>query len=606
MKDVMYFIKYLYAHSGRNLYVALMGMVMISLLEGAGIIMLLPMLRLSGIVDFDAGVFTMFKDFWIFQDIQQTVLLPLILGIFILLVAGQNYLQKFFTIRNTKIQQNFTTWLRIELYSALLRASWDLYIQKRKSDLIHALTSDYGRVSVGVYVSLQFLASLVFMLIQLGLAFWLSSKLTLMILLCGVMLAFLSRKRIQQSKRLGGKSSDIAKSYLAGMTDQLNGMKEIKSNTLEQSRMVWVRRMSRLMNEEQLEFIQLKASSQFTYKVASAAFIAVFIWLFFNLFHAEPGQLLLIFLIFSRLWPRFTGIQANLEQIAMSVPSLKALLNLQRECEEVREIESLDHDPMNEQSRISILNQIEFREVHFKYQAQEGAYALQQINLQIPANRMTAIVGRSGAGKSTFIDLVMGLLQPSQGVVLLDDIPLTREKILQWRKSISYVPQEPFLFNASIRENLLMMEPDADEGRIWGALTSSSAADFVNKLPQGLDTVIGDRGIRLSGGERQRIVLARALLCRPSILILDEATSALDTENEKKIQEAIQRMKGKMTIIVVAHRLSTIRNADQIIVLDQGRIVQTGRYNQLATEKKGLFRSLLGHQVGEVELVLNE
>ncbi|WP_261381325.1 ATP-binding cassette domain-containing protein [Paenibacillus cremeus] len=141
-----------------------------------------------------------------------------------------------------------------------------------------------------------------------------------------------------------------------------------------------------------------------------------------------------------------------------------------------------------------------------------------------------------------------------------------------------------------------MVEPDADEAQIWEALENSSAAEFVKKLPQGLDTVIGDRGIRLSGGERQRLVLARALLRQPSVLVLDEATSSLDTENEKKIQEAIYRMKGSMTIIVVAHRLSTIRNADQIVVLDQGKIVQTGEYNQLAEERKGLFRSLLSHQ----------
>lgn len=129
------------------------------------------------------------------------------------------------------------------------------------------------------------------------------------------------------------------------------------------------------------------------------------------------------------------------------------------------------------------------------------------------------------------------------------------------------------------------------------ALDFSSAAEFVNKLPQGLDTIIGDRGIKLSGGERQRLVLARAFLRKPSILILDEATSALDTENEKKIQQAIERLKGKMTIIVIAHRLSTIRNADQVIVLEEGEVVQQGQFNQLAQDKKNIFSHLLGNQM---------
>ena len=142
-----------------------------------------------------------------------------------------------------------------------------------------------------------------------------------------------------------------------------------------------------------------------------------------------------------------------------------------------------------------------------------------------------------------------------------------------------------------------MIEPNASEEEIWDALSFAAAAEFVQTLPKGLDTLIGDRGVRLSGGERQRLVLARAILRKPSILVLDEATSALDAENEVKIQSAIERLKGTMTIVVIAHRLSTIRNADQVIVLGKGEIVQKGEFNQLAKERKGVFRSLLGAQM---------
>ena len=239
---------------------------------------------------------------------------------------------------------------------------------------------------------------------------------------------------------------------------------------------------------------------------------------------------------------------------------------------------------------------MECKNVSFRYDQNQSQYALENINIQIPANYMTAIVGPSGAGKSTLIDLLMGLNQPENGEVLIDGIPLTNKNLVALRRSLSYVPQDPFLFNATIRENLHMIEPTATEEQIWEALEFSSAAEFVKKLPQGLDTLIGDRGIRLSGGERQRIVLARAILRKPSILVLDEATSALDTENERKIQEAIEQLKGKMTIIVIAHRLSTIRNADQVIVLDKGRVVQNGEFDQLAMEYDGMFSNLLGKQ----------
>ena len=180
----------------------------------------------------------------------------------------------------------------------------------------------------------------------------------------------------------------------------------------------------------------------------------------------------------------------------------------------------------------------------------------------------------------------MGLNQPEKGKVLIDGMVLNKENLLSLRRSVSYVPQEPFLFNTSIRDNLLMIEPNATEEQIWEALEFAAAADFVKRLPNGLSTVIGDRGIKLSGGERQRLVLARAILRKPAILVLDEATSALDTENEAKIQAALDRLKGKMTIIVIAHRLSTIKNADQVIVLDNGEIIQNGKFNELAQDKK--------------------
>jgi ATP-binding cassette subfamily C protein len=312
------------------------------------------------------------------------------------------------------------------------------------------------------------------------------------------------------------------------------------------------------------------------------------------MFKAQGGQLVLIILIFSRLWPRVAGIQASMEQIAMRIPSYKAVINLQNECKlakEFRNEDAIDIEPLQ------IRKGIECQNVSFRYNKSLSTYALQDINLFIPANQMTAVVGRSGAGKSTLIDLLMGLNKQENGNLLLDGVPLSTNNLLSLRRAISYVPQDPFLFNESIRENLLIVEPNANEEQIWEVLEFSSAAEFVKKLPDGIDTMIGDRGIRLSGGERQRLVLARAILRNPSILVLDEATSSLDTENEAKIQEALDRLKGKMTIIVIAHRLSTIRNADQVIVLEQGEIIQKGEFGQLAKDTRSIFSKLLQNQV---------
>jgi ATP-binding cassette subfamily C protein len=196
--------------------------------------------------------------------------------------------------------------------------------------------------------------------------------------------------------------------------------------------------------------------------------------------------------------------------------------------------------------------------------------ALDNVTLTIPARMTTVIMGQSGAGKSTLADVLMGLVVPDQGVVTVDGVALAGIDRMRWRQSVAYVQQDPFLFHASIRANLLWAKPKAEAAEIDRALTAASAS-FVHALPEGLETIVGDGGIRLSGGERQRIVLARALLCAPALLILDEATSALDTENELAIRRAIADLHGELTVIVIGHRVAMAQMADQLIVMDDGR-----------------------------------
>ena len=199
-----------------------------------------------------------------------------------------------------------------------------------------------------------------------------------------------------------------------------------------------------------------------------------------------------------------------------------------------------------------------------------------------------AIVGPSGSGKTTLADLILGLLSPTEGTIFIDGQPLEDELVHHWRSSIGYVPQETFLFHDTVRHNLLWAKRDATEDELWKAIELAAAAGFVSALPDGLDTVVGDRGIRLSGGERQRLALARALLRRPTLLLLDEATSSLDTANELRIQEAIEGLHGELTMVVIAHRLSTIRRADSIVVLDRGQVVEADTWESCAGKRRPL------------------
>jgi ABC-type multidrug transport system fused ATPase/permease subunit len=595
MKQIMYFVRILHSYTGKILYFNMAAMLLISLFESASIFLLVPLISLTGMFNLQMQeVFFISEIFGFLEDYHQLQSLTAVLTIYLLIMIGHSFFQRRQTILNAKIQQNFAKYLREETYKAIILSNWGFLLRKRKSDLINAMIHETARVSGGTNLFLQFISALIFTVIQISIACILSVKMTLLVLFFGVILLYFSRKFIKRSNILGNDNMELAHTYMAGITDHFNGIKDIKSNNLEMTHITWFESLNDKMEENVLETVKLKTKSQFVYKIVSAFLIVFFVYISLKIFDGQSAQLLLILIIFSRLWPRISGIQSILEQLGLVVPSFKNIIDLQKQCNEAKE---LDEGKLHNVSPIFIDQGLECKEVSFRYNKECGLYALNDINLKIPANRMTAIVGRSGAGKSTLIDILMGLNHPEKGEVLIDGNVLNHSNLLSLRNATSYVPQDPFLFNMSIKDNLLIINPNASDSEIWEAIKLSSADAFVKKLPNGLDTLIGDRGVKLSGGERQRIVLARAILKNPRILILDEATSALDTENERNIQESLEKLKEKMTIICIAHRLSTIQTADQVIVLDQGNIIQVGGFNQLANEKRGVFRTLLGNQL---------
>ncbi len=222
---------------------------------------------------------------------------------------------------------------------------------------------------------------------------------------------------------------------------------------------------------------------------------------------------------------------------------------------------------------------------------------LRNVTLDIPAGQKVGLVGRSGAGKTTITQLLLRFDDVTKGEIRIDGHAITDIQQKSLRQHIAYVPQEPMLFHRSLRENIAYGKQDATEEEITRAAQQANALEFINELPNGLDTHVGERGVKLSGGQRQRIAIARAILKDAPILILDEATSALDSESEKLIQSALKKLMKGRTSIVIAHRLSTIASLDRIIVLEQGRIIEDGSHQELLA-KKGLYRSLWDHQSG--------
>jgi subfamily B ATP-binding cassette protein MsbA len=243
-----------------------------------------------------------------------------------------------------------------------------------------------------------------------------------------------------------------------------------------------------------------------------------------------------------------------------------------------------------------IQGDIKFKDVSFQYPDTRD-YALRDMNLEIRQGELIALVGHSGAGKSTLVDLVAGFWYPSTGNLLIDNMNIRDLSLKSLRSQIGLVTQDVILFNSTIRENILLGRPDATEEEVIDAAKRAYAHEFIVKLHEGYDTKIGERGAKLSGGQKQRLTIARAILKNPRIMIFDEATSSLDTDSEIKIQKAIESFIPGRTTIIIAHRLSTVRKADRIMVMDGGRIIQEGRHEELLAGEGG-YRELYNMQFG--------
>jgi ABC-type multidrug transport system fused ATPase/permease subunit len=287
-----------------------------------------------------------------------------------------------------------------------------------------------------------------------------------------------------------------------------------------------------------------------------------------------------------RLSPRLSNLQANQSLVLSLVPSL-------RRVDEYTESATAHRERSGDTSLGQFSNAIELRDVSFSYDATHPV--LHHVDLAIPCGESTAIVGPSGAGKTTVMDLIMGLLLPDSGDILVDGTALRDMRLSDWRSQIGYVPQDASFFHATVAENIAWGLADVSRDDVVGAAELADADEFIRCFPEGYDTIIGDRGMRMSGGQRQRLALARAIVRKPSILVLDEATSALDAESEEKVQRAVDRLSGSLTVLIVTHRLATVTGCSTIYVLIGGRLVESGSWDELLA-KKGPFAGLVEMQ----------
>ena len=561
-------------------------MVGVGLTEGISLLLLVPFMQLVGLdvqqgsMGWAAGLVS-----HVFRVVDLPLTLATVLAFYGVVVSMRALLYRWQTNISLDLEQQFIASLRTRLYRALSNANWLFFLRARSSNFTHSLTTELERVGDATYYLLSMVSTILVTSGYLALALRLSVEMTALVFVCGTGLLVLLRKATRKARTGGEEISAATDELYNAAIGHFDGMKTIKSYSAEDrnaaifSRLV--ERVARAYSAEARD----RAEAKCWFDMGLVLLLSLTLYVAIEILDITTAAILLLLYLFARIMPRFSGIQQYHQQYINALPSYAAVMDLQGRCEAASEAAS--HKPQEE---VRLRCEIRFESVSFGYGERESA--LSDVDFTLKAGETTAIVGASGAGKSTIADLVMGLIVPSRGCISVDGMPLRGEHLRSWRNQVGYITQDTFLFHDTVRANLLWACPDADDADIVRALKLAAAEGFISRLPNGIDTVVGDRGSRLSGGERQRLALARALLRRPSLLIMDEATSALDVDNEERIRHAINSLRGHMTILIITHRLSAIREADTIYVLEQGRVVESGDWDLLTRRSEGRFSAL--------------
>ena len=454
--------------------------------------------------------------------------------------------------------------LRNRAWSALLLCDWRKLAGMQQSRNASLLIHDVDRVGAGVKHGINGIATLV-TLAGLGAAgLVISPGITVAAATAGLVTIAAYRRLRRKAGALGQQLTEAYHGIYTAIGEGLGALRIIKSFGRE----------ARTADEFSASFVRLRAAeraflresgwSQIALQSGGALLMAIVVWLALTRWGAGPVTILPLVAVFARALPMLGALQNSWQNWSHCRPAMAATLALIADAEAAREPEVAGIRPPD------LSHEIVFEHVSVRFPGREQP-ALHGVSFAIPAKRITALAGPSGAGKSTLADLAGGMTAPDEGRVLIDGIALEGGLRRAWRSRVAYVQQDPVLFTGTIRDNLIWADAGAGEPDIRRALADASA-EFVLALPDGLDTPVGENGRQLSGGERQRIVLARALMRRPVLLILDEATSALDPDNEAAIACAVARLRERMTVLIIGHRGSLQACADHVISLESGRI----------------------------------
>lgn len=531
-----------------------------------------------------------------FEGIPQNQRLVLMTAAIVLAIILKNIAGYTNTLVATSLTRSLTFDLREAGLRLLLEVDLDFYSKTKVGDLINRLGGEVSRTAGAVGTAIGMFTTSITVLVFVGLLLSISWKLTVTSTIMLALVAWANQYIITRSKDFGHQLSEMSRDYSIRVLETMTGIRLVKSTGNEE--MEYQRIKHLIQRREQADFyaqVNYAAIAPIN-EVVNLIVIILIVFIGRTIFAHEIESistvLLTYLLVLFRLTPLISQLNGGRSQFATTSASVEVVNNFL----------NCDDKPFMVNGSVPythLQSGIHFNNVSFHYpNDNDNDFFLQGVDLFLPHGTTLALVGSSGSGKSTLADLLSRFYDPTTGYISIDGKDLREFDIKSLRKAMGIVSQDTFLFNASVRDNIAYARQEATEAEIVEAAKGANAYEFIQKLPKGFDTQIGDRGVILSGGQRQRISIARALLQNPEILILDEATSSLDTVSERYVQEAIEKLSCDRTTLVIAHRLSTVQKADKIAVIDNGKVVEMGSHEELLL-KGGDYTRLYSAQFAE-------
>ncbi|MFT4771691.1 MAG: ABC-type multidrug transport system fused ATPase/permease subunit [Cryomorphaceae bacterium] len=498
----------------------------------------------------------------------------------------------------TRVSEYTLADIRRDAFSRLIMSPLEFFNRNKIGELTSRIATDISQLQTTFTTTIaEFVRQVITIVVGIAALVWLSPKLSLIMLsvipavaLIAVFFGRFIRKLSKQTQDASAQSNSI-------LEEALQGIQSVKAFTNEAFE------MNRYgLRVDEIRKLAMKGAiwrGLFVSFIILCLFGSIVFVIWQGVLLTQEGEMLQSSFISFIMYTIFLGASIG------SLPDLYA--GIQKAVGATENLmDIIDGDSENIQPKKTEINSktrgdIQFKGVNFNYASRENLPVLKDINFEVNSGELLGIVGPSGAGKSTITSLLLRFYEPTGGGIFLDGKAASDYDLTTYRSLFGIVPQEVILFNGTIKENIGYGNPEASEEEIVEAAEKANAMEFITTFPEGLETLVGERGVQLSGGQRQRIAIARAVLRDPCVLILDEATSSLDSKSERLVQDALEELMKGRTAIVIAHRLSTIRNASKIIVLEDGEIVETGSHSDLMSNKDGLYTKL--QEMQQVNLI---